>query len=178
MAVEVRFARPDDASRLTEIYVAAGRAGWVGHLRDETIQALTSPVEEWEEGIAHPEVSILVAELDGAVAAMATLLPSDDPDADPGKVAKLGRLYADPEAWGRGLGSALLVASREELERRGYAEATLWTAEWNPTRGLYEAHGWHWDGARREQRLAGETWTEVRYRLEGQPGIGLRPPGG
>ncbi len=170
MGAEVRFARPDDASRLAEVYVAAGRAGWADHLREETIQAFTSSVEEWEEGIAHPEVSILVAELDGAVAALATLLPSDDPVADPAKVAKLGRLYADPEAWGRGLGSALLVASSEELERRGYREATLWTAEWNPTRGLYEAHGWHWDGATRKQRLGGETWTEVRHRFEVSPG--------
>jgi GNAT superfamily N-acetyltransferase len=169
MGVEVRTARPEDASRLAEVYVAAGRAGWAGHLREETIQAFTSSAEEWQEGIGHPEVSILVAELDGEVAALATLLPSDDPDTDPGKVAKLGRLYADPEAWGRGLGSALLVASREELERRGYREATLWTAEWNPTRGLYEAHGWHWDGASRKQTLAGEAWTELRYRIEVTP---------
>jgi GNAT superfamily N-acetyltransferase len=124
---------------------------------------------EWEEGIDHPEVSIIVAELDGEIGALATLLPTEDLDDDPGKVAKLGRLYAEPAAWGKGLGSALLVASMEELERRGYQEATLWTAEWNPTRGLYEAHGWHWDGATREQTLAGETWTEVRYRIEVNP---------
>ena len=33
----------------------------------------------------------------------------------------------------------------EELDRRGYREATLWTADWIPSRGLYEAHGWHLD---------------------------------
>jgi GNAT superfamily N-acetyltransferase len=172
MAIEVRAARPGDEARLAEVYVAAGRAGWAGHLREETLRAFTSSVEEWEEAIAHPEVSILVAELDGEIAALATILPSDDPDADPGRVAKLGRLYADPEAWGRGLGSALLVAARKELERRDYREATLWTAEWNPTRDLYEAHGWHWDGASREQMLADETWTEVRYRMGVSPGGG------
>jgi GNAT superfamily N-acetyltransferase len=166
VTVEVRVARSGDEPRLADVYVASGRAAWAGHLREETLRAFTSSVEEWEEGIAHPDVSVLVAELDGEIAGLATLLPSDDPGADPIEVAKLGRLYAVPAAWGRGLGSALLVASMEQFERRGYREATLWTAEWNPTRGLYAAHGWHRDGATREQTLAGETWTEIRYRVE------------
>jgi GNAT superfamily N-acetyltransferase len=169
MSVVVRPARPEDAERLAEIYVASGRAAWAGYLRDETLAAFTSPLEEWEEAMSAPEVSILVAELDGQIAGLSTLLPSEDSDDDPKKVARLGRLYAEPAAWGRGLGSALLAASIRELQRRGFRQATLWTAEWNRTRGLYEAHGWRWDGATREQKLAGETWTEVRYRVEVSP---------
>jgi hypothetical protein len=57
-------------------------------------------------------------------------------------------------------------AFMRDLERRGYLEATLWTGEWNRARAFYEAHGWRWDGATRQQKLAGETWTEVRYRTE------------
>jgi GNAT superfamily N-acetyltransferase len=166
MTVEVRPARREDAARLSEVYVSSGRAAWAGHLREKTLAAFTSPLDEWEEAMADPDVAILVAELDGGIAALVTLLPTRDPDDDPEEVARLGRLYTDPAAWGKGLGSALLAGFMDELERRGYREATLWTAEWNRTRGFYEAHGWRWDGATREQRLAGETWTEVRYRIE------------
>jgi GNAT superfamily N-acetyltransferase len=166
MTLVVRPARHGDEARLAKVYVASGRAAWAGNMLEETLAAFTSPVEEWEEAISDPDVSILVAELGGEIAALATLLPSKDPDADPGEVAMLGRLYAESAAWGKGLGRVLLAACMEELKRRGFREATLWTAEWNRTRGFYEAHGWHWDGATREQTLAGESWTEVRYRIE------------
>jgi GNAT superfamily N-acetyltransferase len=165
MTVEVRAARPEDAARLAEVYVTSGRAAWAGHLREETLAAFTSPPEEWVAAMADPGFSILVGELDGEIAAVATLLPTEDPDDRPDQVARLGRLYAEPGAWGKGLGHALMAAAIEELERRGYEEATLWTAEWNRARAFYEEHGWRWDGASRDQTLAGETWTEVRYRI-------------
>jgi GNAT superfamily N-acetyltransferase len=161
----VRKARPEDAPRLAEVYLASGRAAWAGHLRKETLTAFASPRQEWEEAMADPDVSVLVGERDGEIAAVATLMPSDDPDLDRESVAKLGRLYTEPTAWGAGLGSALMAAFMEDLGRRGYREAILWTAEWNRARRFYEAHGWSWDGATRELTLAGETWTEVRYRI-------------
>ena len=138
-------------------------------MREETLAAFTSSAEEWEEAMADPEISILVAELDGEIAALVTLMPSEDPDTDPRRVAKLGRMYTVPSAWGKGLGSTLMGAFMEDLERRGYHEAILWTAEWNRARRFYEAHGWRWDGATRDQTLAGETWTEVRYRIPVSP---------
>src|SRR5436190_21258543 len=148
MGIEVRFARPEDAPRLAEVYVSSGRGGtWAGHMREETLAAFTSSAEEWEEGMADPQVSILVAELDGEISALATLLPSDDPDVDGREIVKLGRLYTDPAAWGKGLGGALIEAAVEEARRRGVLEAVLWTAEWNQARDFYEAHGWQLDGA-------------------------------
>jgi GNAT superfamily N-acetyltransferase len=170
MTVEVRPARPEDAARLAEVYLASGRAAWAGHLREETLAAFTSPAQEWVEAMADPGFCILVGEIDGEIAGVATLLPTQDADDRPEEVARLGRLYTEPAAWGRGLGHALMGAAMEELERRGYREATLWTGEWNRARGFYEAHGWRWDGATREQTLAGEVWTEVRYRIAVSPG--------
>ena len=50
------------------------------------------------------------------------------------------------------------------LAERGFREVTLWTAEWNSSRGFYEAAGWALDGASRETTFAGGHFTEVRYR--------------
>src|SRR5436190_20057268 len=107
MTAEVRHARPEDAARLAEVYVTSGRAAWAGHLREETLAAFTSPAEEWVEAMADPGFSVLVAELDGEIAAVATLLPTQDLDDKPAEVARLGRLYTDPAALGKGLGHAL-----------------------------------------------------------------------
>jgi GNAT superfamily N-acetyltransferase len=166
MAVDVRHARPGEGSRLAEIYLASGRAAWAGHLSPVGLAGVTSSVEEWESRIADPDVISLVAEHRGAVAALAILRPSADPDADPATVALLDRLYTEPSAWRRGFGRALLAASMDELSSRGFRAVTLWTAEWNASRGFYEANGWALDGADRERTFAGSTYTEVRYRTD------------
>jgi GNAT superfamily N-acetyltransferase len=164
MAVQVRAARPGEGTRLAEVYLASGRAAWARHLSPVGLAGVTSSAEEWETRIADDDAICLVAERRGTVAALAVLCPSPDDDADPAAVALLDRLYAEPAAWRRGLGQALLAASMEELSSRGYREVTLWTAEWNTSRGFYEGKGWQLDGATRERTFAGSTFTEVRYR--------------
>jgi GNAT superfamily N-acetyltransferase len=166
MAVDVRQARPGEGTRLAEIYLASGRAAWARHLSPVGLAGVTSPAEEWERRIAEPDVTCLVAEHRGGIAAFAVLCPSPDPDADPAAVALLDRLYTEPSAWRRGLGRALLGASMDELSSRRFREVTLWTAEWNASRGFYEANGWALDGAEREKTFAGSTYTEVRYRID------------
>jgi GNAT superfamily N-acetyltransferase len=94
---------------------------------------------------------------------------SPDEDADPASVALLDRLYVEPASWRRGLGRSLLEASMGELHARGFRELTLWTAEWNSSRGFYEATGWSLDDATRETTFAGATFTEVRYRTQVRP---------
>jgi GNAT superfamily N-acetyltransferase len=108
---------------------------------------------------------VLVAELDGGVVGLAVLKPTGDPDDDRTSVAKLSRIYTEPESWGQGVGIALMDASMEHLRARGYREATLWTAEWNRARAFYEARGWTADGATRQKTFGGDTYTEVRYRI-------------
>jgi len=166
MAVEVREARPGEGGRLARIFLASGRAAWARHLSPVGLANVTSPAEDWESQIADPNVICLVAERRGATAALAVLCPSPDDDADPATVALLDRLYTEPAAWRRGLGRALLDASMAELSSRGFREVTLWTAEWNASRGFYEVNGWSLDGATREKTFAGSTYTEVRYRTE------------
>lgn len=166
MAVEVREAQAGEGARLAEIFLASGRAAWARHLSPVGLEGVTSPADEWERRIGNPDVICLVAERRGVVSAFAVLCRSPDHDDDPALVALLDRLYTEPAAWRRGLGRALLDAAMEELRIRRFREVTLWTAEWNTSRGFYEATGWSPDGATREKTFAGSTYTEVRYRTQ------------
>ena len=162
----VREAQPGEGARLAEVYLSSGRASWARHLSPVGLAGVTSPAEEWERWISEPDLIILVAERRGQVAALAVLCRSTDQDSDPARVALLDRLYTEPASWRRGLGRGLLDAAMVELRERGFREVTLWTAEWNTSRGFYEALGWALDGATRERAFAGRTFTEVRYRTQ------------
>jgi GNAT superfamily N-acetyltransferase len=166
MTDSVRTAEPGEGALLAQIYLSSGRAAWARHLSPVGLGGVTSPADEWERWISDPDLIVLVAERRGQPAAVALLCRSTDPDSDPARVALLDRLYTEPASWRRGLGRALLDAGMDELRERGFREVTLWTAEWNTSRGFYEALGWELDGATREKTFAGSTFTEVRYRTE------------
>ena len=169
MVDQVREARPGEGERLASIFLSSGRAAWARHLSPVGLDGITSSPGEWEELISNPEVICLVAERRGEVAALAVLRRSRDEDADPAQIALLDRLYTEPASWRRGLAKGLLGAAMPKLAERGFREVTLWTAEWNASRGFYEANGWALDGAEREQSFAGATFTEVRYRTPVRP---------
>jgi GNAT superfamily N-acetyltransferase len=162
----VRPANPGEGVRLGEIYLSSGRAAWARHLSPVGLASVTSPADEWERWISDPDLIVLVAERRGQAAAVALLCRSTDDDSDPARVALLDRLYTEPASWRRGLGRALLDAAMEEVRERRFQEVTLWTAEWNTSRGFYEANGWKLDGANREKTFAGSTFREVRYRTQ------------
>jgi GNAT superfamily N-acetyltransferase len=166
MAESVRAAESGEGERLGQIYLSSGRAAWARHLSPVGLSSVRSPAEEWERWISDPDLIVLVAERRGEPAALALLCRSTDEDSDPARVALLDRLYTEPASWRRGLGRALLDGAMEVLTERGFREVTLWTAEWNTSRGFYEALGWALDGATREKTFAGSTFTEVRYRTQ------------
>ena len=166
MADSVRPAKPGEGALLGQIYLSSGRAAWARHLSPVGLGGVTSPADEWERWISDPDLIVLVAERRGQPAALALLCRSTDPDSDPARVALLDRLYTEPASWRRGLGRALLDAAMDQLRERGFREVTLWTAEWNTSRGFYEALGWELDGATREKTFAGGTFAEVRYRTQ------------
>ncbi len=166
MAESVRAAEPGEGERLAQIYLSSGRAAWARHLSPIGLAGVRSRADEWERWISDPDLMVLVAERRGEPAALALLCRSTDDDSDPARVALLDRLYTEPASWRRGLGRALLDSAMEQLRERGFREMTLWTAEWNTSRGFYRALGWAQDGATREKTFAGSTFTEVRYRIQ------------
>lgn len=116
----------------------------------------------WERALANPERDAFVFEDDGAVVAFAGSFPSRDPDA----AGELGEIYALPEAWGKGIGHALMDACLTALRERGHADAILWVLEDNPrARAFYEREGWALDGGAKTDVFLGVEVREVRYRI-------------
>ena len=83
-----------------------------------------------------------------------------------------------PEAWGRGLGRALLRDVTAELVGLGYREAVLWVVPQNDrARRFYESEGWRDDHVRRDDEVFGVVVPEMRYRRRlpgGGPGVRTR----
>jgi GNAT superfamily N-acetyltransferase len=149
--VLVRRARPDDWPAITRAFVDAGRAAWAEILGPDAAARLAPP-ERWKEAIDADDVLVVV--VDDAVAGFAVLAP-----------AELDAFYTHPAVWGRGAGRTLMRDVLAELARRGFEEATLWTAEENHRpRRIYESAGWRTDGAVRRRMLFGVEFAELRYR--------------
>jgi GNAT superfamily N-acetyltransferase len=87
------------------------------------------------------------------------------PDATLRDVGELMALYVDPDAWGTGVGRALIARVRDELCRRAFKTAVLWVLDGN-TRAerFYERDGWTRGDDRRRQRVWGIHVDEVAYR--------------
>lgn len=86
--------------------------------------------------LADPQLRMLVAELDGQVAAVGAVVP------DKGEVSLN---YVDPAARFRGVSKALLAALEAELSAAGVAEAQLTST--TTARRFYHAAGWSEDVA-------------------------------
>jgi [ribosomal protein S18]-alanine N-acetyltransferase len=68
-----------------------------------------------------------------------------------GPQADVVTLAVAPQRWGRGTGTALLLALVDEARRRGHTEVLLEVREDNPrARRLYQRHGFTEVGIRRE----------------------------
>jgi GNAT superfamily N-acetyltransferase len=58
-------------------------------------------------------------------------------------LAHLSRMFVDPIHWRAGIGTALLAEATEEMRRRRYRQAQLFTAIQNAgSRAFYEHQGW------------------------------------
>jgi GNAT superfamily N-acetyltransferase len=118
----------------------------------------------WVERLGDSDVTAVIAELDGVATGFAVVSPG-----------WLESMFVVPQAWGRGVGSALHDEAVELLRARG-AGARLWVLERNEAaRQFYERRGWRHDGER--QRSAFPPRPEVlRYALAlGPTGPSLAP---
>ncbi|GAA2002647.1 hypothetical protein GCM10009799_32210 [Nocardiopsis rhodophaea] len=110
-----------------------------------------------------PEVTVQVAVSEGLVTGFALTRPTGDrPQAR--RTGELHMFYVHPSAWGTGTADTLMAAAINDLTRRGFARATLWTAEDNHRpRSFYGRVGWAPDGTTRSKTRYGVTFGELRY---------------
>jgi len=79
--------------------------------------------------------------------------------------AELCALHVDPDAWGRGVGSALIAQARADLAAAGVEEAQVWVLVGNArAKRFYRHDGWVTDGVRRSDTVWGVAVDEAAYR--------------
>lgn len=101
-------------------------ATWTANKTPEGVSAM----------LANPMLRMLVAELDGRVAAVGAVVPGN---------GEVSLNYVDPAARFRGVSKALLAALEAELRRHGVVEAQLTST--TTARAFYHAAGWSEDAA-------------------------------
>lgn len=168
--MEVRRAKADDAQAIAEVHVATWQGAYRGLLPDAYLAGLS--VERrahwWSRALADPEIDIFVGSNEtGSVVGFASLQGSRDAD-DLEETGELTTIYVMPEAWGRGLGRALMEAILDRARQRGFRCVTLWVLDANQrARRFYEKLGFSTDGAEKtETPTEGVVLLEVRYRLD------------
>jgi GNAT superfamily N-acetyltransferase len=122
------------------------------------------PPGRWRQLLADPAVSMLVAEDEGGEMLGFTACGANrDPGAGP-ETGEVRTLFVAAGGWGAGVGRALMAAALDDLARRGYAEATVWSFAANDrANAFYEVQGFTRDGAERTE-AAWAHLPEVRYR--------------
>lgn len=169
-SVVVRDATPEDAEAIAVSHI---RSWQVAYAHAFSLAALSGLTDEkanrarwWRETLESLQEGrcILVAdEGEGVVGFAAAGKAQTD---DPRETGELYSIYVLPDAWGRGIGRALMAEALGRLRRMGFGEAILWVLEDNPrTRRFYELGGWTVDGAVREDTYLDTPVRVVRYRI-------------
>ena len=167
----VRPATLADADAIGLVHVRSWRSAYRGKMPQDHLDGLDPArrAEQWRRIMEETEPSrggVLVAEAEGdGITGFASFGPSRDSDTDPRVTGEVFAIYADPAAWGTGIGRALMATAVTGLVRLGYANAILWVLDTNErARRFYAIAGWEQDGANKTDGSRGFAITEVRYR--------------
>lgn len=136
----IREAQPDEAATLATIQRDASLAGY-GHIFPPELYPYPTDVvaQVWEGFFADAEMTVLVAEEDGAAAGVAAYSSE-----------WLNSLYVLPQWWSRGVGRALHDEVLARQRAGGCSRCHLWVLEHNDrARRFYERLGWAENGTSR-----------------------------
>jgi ribosomal protein S18 acetylase RimI-like enzyme len=168
MARSVRGARAGDADAIARAHAESWRLTYAGLVSSRYLAGLDERAlsRHWTERLRSDDrdESVLVGLDGGEVVGFSVARPcAEDPDLV-GFAGEVQMLYVRPGAQRRGVGAALVGAAREELAESRLYWLVVWVVEANhAARAFYRRVGLGPDGARRDQRLAGEPVTVVRY---------------
>lgn len=160
-APRVRRALPGDARSIARVHRDSWQTAYAGILRQADLDRLTLPrlTAKWRRD----QRGTAVAELDGEVVGFVVIGPSRDRDVE-GFAGEILMLYVHPDAWGRGVGQAMMRAAIQALEARGHRWLVLWVlAENTAAQAFYRRMGLQRDGAsRRDPHSLGQPRV-LRY---------------
>jgi RimJ/RimL family protein N-acetyltransferase len=163
--MQIRKARPEDASAIAGIYVRSWQLAFAGVIPQHYLDAMdpASGTPDWEARLRDaqwPAAGALLVEVEQKAVAFTGFGPVDGTRT----VAEIGTFYALPEVWGTGVGKRLMATTVTTLEQAGYEQAALWVLAANTrARRLYEAAGWRADGTIVDDLTAGVSLPKLRY---------------
>ncbi len=182
----IRRATARDAEDIARVQIVTWRAAYAGLVPAAHLDSLSLQVraDTWRRLLApgdpeaasasaddrpaerEPTATWVATENRHAVVGFADAGPTRDTDAV-GRIGELRAIYVLPERWATGVGHALHEQAVGWLREQRYPVAALWVLEGNAkARRFYERHGWRVEGTVAPIMLAGESVTEIRYRLD------------
>lgn len=164
VVVELRSAAPDDAPRMTEIYIDSWNQGF-GHLMGSR-EVTAGRIDRMRADVADTDVSWTVAELGGNLVGFVETGPSRDPIDD--QLGELCSIAVDPLHWRQGVGRALMVCALDQLRAR-WTRAMLWTpTDYEQGHSFYRATGWRSLDQRRANGLETAFGRDLQRSPAGQ----------
>ena len=150
MNVQVRDLRSEaagnDADFLAHIMISAWRSGFRGILEDSIIAKYTNfpDVKSMFSQILASNIGTMyLATLDGKPMGLLYWLEEQGD-------ARIEALLSIPEAWGKGVGAALMERALADIKAAGYSVVHVWPFADNPrARRFYEKQGFHPSGQTR-----------------------------
>ena len=163
----LRPAEPADAMGVARVHVRAWQVAYRNLLPDEYLSGLKPEdrAKRYTFGGNDPREPMTTVAVDaaGTILGFATTCAARDEDA-PGH-GELAAIHVDPDCWGRGVGVALLAASRAFLLDAGFKRAVLWVLVGNVrAERFYAKDGWAPDGSVRTDTVWGIQVQDQRYR--------------
>jgi ribosomal protein S18 acetylase RimI-like enzyme len=166
--VAVRAATAQDAGAIADIQIRTWQVAYAHVFPGESLDALSDSHERrsgfWRDRIGEHRARdhIIVGGSGVEPSAFASLGASRDDES----LGELYAIYVLPEAWGTGVGQALMTTALEHFRADGFPQATLWVLEDNPrARRFYERSGWTLDGAFRDEVFLDTRVRELCYRI-------------
>lgn len=164
--IVVRDATADDAPRIARVHVRSWQGAYRGLIDDAYLASLDEALrsDNWRRSIERGRGRVIVAVCEEAIVGFAALLASRDEDAGPG-CGEISAIYALADAWGRGVGRALMDEALVRLAGDGLTEVMLWVLDGNERAiRFYERAGFRPDGATKVDDSRGFSLPELRYR--------------
>ena len=159
MTIEIRPARPEDASALVELGASIGREPQAWLLNTDGWRSVSEERRYLRALRRHPDAAVFVADDEGSV--VGRLSVARDPHSASRHVADLGLMVAASHRR-RGIGRALLEQAEAWARAAGVLKLELHVFPWNePAIRLYEEFGFEREGLRKAHYRRGAELVDA-----------------